>query len=81
MQVHHATLSFYLNPTVGFGKQIARIIAPEKFDGQPDGLFDNTFREATLRRLRQQRRRPPPNLNTSGRWLRAASAKDADESA
>lgn len=55
MQVHNATLSFYLNPSVGFGKQIARIIAPEKFDSQPDGLFDNNFREATLSRLRQQR--------------------------
>ena len=32
-QVRHATISFYLSPTIGFGKQIARIIAPEKFDG------------------------------------------------
>ena len=53
--VRYATLSFYLNPTVGFGKQIARIIAPEKFDGRPNGDFDNNFREATLRRLRRER--------------------------
>ena len=49
-QVRHATLSFYLNPTVGFGKQIARIISPEKFDGRPNGDFDNRFREETLKR-------------------------------
>ncbi len=55
-QVRHATLSFYLHPTVGFGKQIARIISPEKFDGRPNGDFDNRFREATLRRLRQERK-------------------------
>jgi len=55
-QVQHATLSFFLNPTVGFGKQIARIIAPEKFDGRPDGDFDNTFREETLTRLKTERR-------------------------
>ena len=55
LQVEHATTSFYLNPTVGFGKQIARIISPEKFDGRPDGSFDNTFREETLRRLKTQR--------------------------
>ena len=54
-QVHHATLSFYLSPSVGFGKQIARIIAPEKFDGRPGGDFDNRFREATLQRLRRER--------------------------
>ncbi|MCH8243098.1 MAG: TlpA family protein disulfide reductase [Planctomycetes bacterium] len=54
-QVKHATLSFYLNPSVGYGKQIARIIAPEKFDGRPQGDFDNRFREGTLRRLRQER--------------------------
>ena len=54
-QVNHATMSFYLNPSVGFGKQIARIIAPEKFDGRPDGSFDNPFREATLRRLQAER--------------------------
>lgn len=55
LQVEYATTSFYLNPTVGFGKQIARIIAPEKFDGRPDGSFDNNFREATLRRLKTER--------------------------
>ena len=54
-QIRHATTSFFLNPTVGYGKQIARIIAPEKFDGRPDGDFDNEFREGTLRRLRQER--------------------------
>lgn len=54
MQVRYATLSFYLNPSVGYGKQIARIIAPEKFD-RPDGRFDNRFREATLSRLRKER--------------------------
>ncbi|MBC8289341.1 MAG: TlpA family protein disulfide reductase [Planctomycetes bacterium] len=54
-QVRYATLSFYLNPTIGFGKQIARIIAPEKFDGRPEGDFDNAFREGTLRRLRRER--------------------------
>jgi hypothetical protein len=55
-QVRNATLSFFLNPTIGFGKQIARIISPEKFDGRPKGDFDNRFREATLRRLKQERR-------------------------
>ncbi len=54
-QVSYATLSFYLNPSVGYGKQIARIIAPEKFDYRPQGDFDNQFREATLRRLRDER--------------------------
>jgi hypothetical protein len=55
-QVRHATLSFYLNPSIGFGKQIARIISPEKFDGRPKGDFDNRFREATRRRLFQERK-------------------------
>lgn len=54
-QVKYATLSYYLNPSVGYGKQIARIIAPEKFDNRPGGDFDNRFREATLRRLRRER--------------------------
>ncbi len=54
-QVHYATLSYYLNPSVGYGKQIARIIAPEKFDHRPGGDFDNDFREGTLRRLKQER--------------------------
>jgi hypothetical protein len=62
-QVRYATLSFYLEPSVGFGKQIARIIAPEKFDGRADGSFDNTFREATLQRLTEQRKE----------WLSGAS--------
>ena len=55
-QVKYATMSFYLNPTVGFGKQIARIIAPDKFDGRPSGDFDNRFREGTLRRLQTERK-------------------------
>ncbi len=55
-EVRYATLSFYLNPSVGFGKQIARIIAPEKFDHRPKGDFDNAFREGTLRRLRSERK-------------------------
>ncbi|MBI2480601.1 MAG: hypothetical protein HYV60_18845, partial [Planctomycetia bacterium] len=55
-QVRFASLSFYLNPSVGFGKQIARIISPEKFDGRPDGDFDNTSREATLQRLSEERK-------------------------
>jgi hypothetical protein len=54
-QVEYAEQSFFLQPTVGFGKQIARIIDPEKFDGRPQGDFDNQFREGTLRRLKQQR--------------------------
>jgi len=54
-QVEYATLSYYLNPSIGFGKQIARIIAPDKFDNRPNGDFDNRFREATLKRLRRER--------------------------
>jgi len=54
-QVEFATLAFYLDPSVGLGKQIARIIAPEKFDHRPGGGFDNAFREGTLVRLREQR--------------------------
>jgi len=54
-QVRNATVSFYLNPTIGFGKQIARIISPEKFDGRPNGDFDNRFREGTLKRLKRER--------------------------
>lgn len=54
-QVRHATMSFYLHPTIGFGKQISRIIAPEKFDGRPAGDFDNDFREGTLKRLQAER--------------------------
>ncbi len=56
-QVHYATLAYYLNPSIGFAKQISRIIAPEKFDRRPGGGFDNRFREATRRRLQQERRR------------------------
>ena len=55
-QVRYATLSFYVHPSVGYGKQIARIIAPKKFDGRPKGDFDNRFREGTLRRLKRERR-------------------------
>lgn len=54
-QVRHATTSYYLSPTIGFGKQIARIIDPGKFDGRPRGDFDNEFREGTLRRLKIER--------------------------
>lgn len=54
-QVDLAEMSFFLNPSVGFGKQIARLIAPEKFDDRPQGDFDNRFREATLKRLRRER--------------------------
>ena len=54
-QVARATTSFHLNPSVGFGKQIARIIAPEKFDDRPGGGLDNNFREGTLKRLRAER--------------------------
>lgn len=54
-RVRYATLSFYLDPSVGFGKQIARLISPEKFDGRPRGDFDNRFREATLSRLKRER--------------------------
>ncbi len=54
-QVRHATTSYYLNPTIGFAKQIARIIDPESFDGTPDGRLDDTFREATYQRLKRER--------------------------
>jgi hypothetical protein len=54
-QVSHATISYYLNPSIGFAKQIARIIAPESFDDRPDGHLDNTFREATYQRLKRER--------------------------
>lgn len=55
-QVEHATLSYYLSPTIGFGKQIARIIDPAKFDGTKNGRLDNRFREGTLQRLRKERK-------------------------
>ena len=64
-QVERATISFYLDPTVGYGKQIARIISPEKFDGRPKGDFDNKFREGTLRRLKHER----------AKWLQSQPAK------
>ena len=54
-QVEYATLSYYLNPSIGFAKQIARIIDPEKFDNTPDGKLDNNFREGTYQRLKRQR--------------------------
>lgn len=53
--VRCATLSYYLNPFIGLGKQIARMIAPDKFDGRPDGNFDSQFRQATLDRLARDR--------------------------
>jgi hypothetical protein len=55
-QVQYATFSYYLNPSIGFAKQISRIIAPEKFDDRPDGKFDNQFREETRRRLETERK-------------------------
>lgn len=55
LQVRHATMAYFLNPTIGFGKQISRLIAPEKFDGRADGSFDNDFREGTLKRLQGER--------------------------
>jgi hypothetical protein len=54
-QVKYATLSYFVAPTIGYGKQIARIIDPKKFDGRPQGDFDNRFREGTLRRLVSER--------------------------
>ena len=54
-QVRYATTSYFLNPSIGFAKQIARIIDPEKFDQQSDGRLDNTFREATYQRLKRER--------------------------
>lgn len=53
-QVKYATMSYYLSPTIGYAKQISRIIAPEKFDTK-SGRFDNRFREATAARLRRER--------------------------
>ncbi|MCK6473559.1 MAG: hypothetical protein L6R28_17680 [Planctomycetes bacterium] len=55
VQVRHATTSFYLHPTIGFGKQISCIIAPEKFDRRPAGDFDIDLREGTLKRLQAER--------------------------
>lgn len=63
-QVDYATLAFYLSPSVGYGKQIARIIDPAKFDHRPAGDFDNDFREGTLRRLQRER----------DEWLREPSS-------
>lgn len=54
-QVRYATISYNLNPSVGFAKQIARIIAPDKFDKRPSGRLDNPFREATYQRLKRER--------------------------
>ncbi len=70
-QVERATTSFYLDPTIGYGKQIARIISPEKFDGRPKGDFDNKFREGTLRRLKAERKK----------WLLQSQAKNSKSSA
>ena len=55
-RVRHATLSYFLNPSIGLGKQIARLISPEKFDARSDGTLDNIFREATLQRLIRERK-------------------------
>ena len=54
-QTKFATTSYYLNPTIGFAKQIARIIGPSRFDKRDDGSLDDTFRTATYRRLKQER--------------------------
>lgn len=54
-QVRHATTSYYLNPSIGFAKQIARLIDSEKFDHRADGSLDDTFREATYQRLKRER--------------------------
>jgi len=59
LQVKRATTSF------GYGKQIARIISPEKFDDRPKGDLDNRFREGTLRRLKSERKK----------WLQGPSKK------
>lgn len=55
LQVQHATTSYNLNPSIGFAKQIARIIDPAKFDATEDGYLDNRFREATYQRLKRER--------------------------
>ncbi|MBC8352677.1 MAG: TlpA family protein disulfide reductase [Planctomycetes bacterium] len=55
IQEHYATTSYYLNPSIGFAKQIARIIDPEKFDQRSDGSLDDTFRQATYVRLKRER--------------------------
>lgn len=55
VQHEYATTSYYLNPSIGFAKQIARIIDPSKFDNRPDGRLDDTFRQATYERLKQER--------------------------
>ena len=54
-QVRYATVSYYLNPSIGFAKQIARIINPGKFDHRPSGRLDDPFREATYQRLKRER--------------------------
>lgn len=54
-QVRYATASYNLNPSIGFAKQIARLIDPEKFDSTKNGRLDNTFREATYQRLKRER--------------------------
>lgn len=54
-QVEYATLSYYLNPSIGFAKQIARLIDPDRFDKTKSGRLDNTFREATYQRLKRER--------------------------
>lgn len=55
-RVRHATLAYFLNPSIGLGKQIARLISPEKFDERSDGTLDDKFREATLQRLIKERK-------------------------
>lgn len=55
-QTEYATISYYLNPTIGFAKQIARVIDPTKFDNRRDGSLDDTFRQATYERLKRERK-------------------------
>lgn len=54
-QIEFATISYFLNPSIGFAKQIARVIDPSKFDNRRDGSLDDTFREATYQRLKRER--------------------------
>lgn len=53
--IEYATLSYRVNPSIGFGKQITRLIDPAKFDETESGRLDNRFREATYRRLQRER--------------------------
>lgn len=54
-QIQYATISYYVNPTIGFAKQITRIIDPTKFDHRGERGLDNDFREGAYQQLRRQR--------------------------